>query len=97
MTSFGCPLSAFWQDSHRNEVDLVYEQQCQLIPIEIKSAMTWNNDLAANLRKFLRGIPAAKPGFVLYAGEFFPKTEHSSVRHFSETGNCLRRHCDSEE
>ena len=66
------PRLYFWQDSHRNEVDLVYEQQRQLIPIEIKSAMTWHSDLAANVRKFPRSLPDAKPGFVFYAGELFP-------------------------
>ena len=83
------PRLYFWQDSHRNEVDLVYEQQRRLIPIEIKSAMTWHNDLAANVLRFQRSIPDAEPGFVLYAGDLFPNTEHYAVRHFSETVNCL--------
>ena len=85
------PRLYFWQDSHRNEVDLVYEQQRQLVPIEIKSAMTWHDDLAANVLRFQRSIPDAKPGFVLYAGDLFPDNQHYAVRHFSETGKCLMR------
>lgn len=83
------PRLYFWQDSHRNEVDLVFEQQRKLIPIEIKSAMTWHRYLAANLLKFQRGVPDAKSGFVLYAGDLFPETDHYAARHFKDTGDCL--------
>lgn len=83
------PRLYFWQDSHRNEVDLVYEHQRQLVPLEIKSAMTWHRDLAANVLKFQRSIPESKPGFVLYAGDLFPQTEAYAARHFTETGDCL--------
>lgn len=83
------PRLYFWQDSHRNEVDLVYEQQRELIPIEIKSAMTWHRDLASNLAKFQRNIPNPKPGIVLYAGDLFPKTDHYSVHSFKDTCDCL--------
>lgn len=84
------PRLYFWQDSHRNEVDLVFEQQRRLIPLEIKSAMTWNRDLAANLLKFQRTLSEADPGFLIYAGELFPEIEQYAVRHFSEIGHCLR-------
>jgi len=84
------PRLYFWQDSHHNEVDLVFERQRKLVPIEIKSAMTWHRDLAANLLKFQRGVPDARAGFVLYAGDLFPETVHYAARHFKDTGDCLR-------
>ncbi len=83
------PHLYFWQDSHRNEVDLVFERQRQLIPIEIKSAMTWHRDLAANLLKFQRAVPDARAGAVLYAGDLFPEFDSYTVRHFKDTGDCL--------
>lgn len=83
------PRLYFWQDSHRNEVDLVVEAQRQLIPIEIKSAMTWHRDLAANILKFQRSVPDARAGFVLYAGDLCPQTDHYAVRHFKDTCDCL--------
>jgi predicted AAA+ superfamily ATPase len=86
------PRLYFWQDSHRNEVDLVYERQRTLIPIEIKSAMTWHSDLATNLLKFKRGVPDAQAGFVLYAGDLCPEGEHYAVRHFKDTADCLAHH-----
>ena len=83
------PRLYFWQDSHHNEVDLVFERHRGLIPIEIKSAMTWHRDLAANLLRFQRGVPEAKAGFVIYAGDLFPESESYAVRHFKDTGDCL--------
>ena len=67
------PRLYFWQDSNRNEIDLIYEKQRRLIPIEIKSAMTWHRDFAANLARFQRTIPDAEGGYVIYAGDLFPK------------------------
>jgi len=83
------PRLYFWQDSHRNEVDLVYEQRRKLVPIEIKSAMTWHRDLAGNIVKFQKAVPEAQKGIVVYAGGLFPETDRYVVRHFKDTGNCL--------
>jgi len=83
------PRLYFWQDSNHNEVDLVFERQRKLVPIEIKSAMTWHRDLAANLLKFQRSVPDAEAGFVLYAGDLFPETDDYAARHFKDTGDCL--------
>lgn len=83
------PRLYFWQDSHRNEVDLVYERQRKLVPIEIKSAMTWHADFATNLLKFQRAIPDAQAGHVLYAGDLHPQGEQYTVRHFKDTVDCL--------
>ncbi len=87
------PHLYFWQDSHHNEVDLVFERQRNLIPMEIKSAMTWHGDLAANVLKFQRGVADAKPGFVVYAGDLFPETDQYAVRHFKDTCDCLLGYC----
>ena len=53
--------------------------------------MTWHPDLAGNLLKFQRSVPDAKAGFVLYAGELSPESEHYVARHFKDTGDCLNR------
>jgi uncharacterized protein len=66
------PRLYFWQDSNRNEVDLIYEKQRRLVPIEIKSSMTWHRDFAANISKFQRTIADAEDGYVIYAGDLFP-------------------------
>lgn len=83
------PRLYFWQDSHRNEVDLVYEQQRKLIPIEIKSSMTWHRELAGNIVKFQNAVPDAKAGIVLYAGDLSWETDRYVVRQFKDTEKCL--------
>lgn len=67
------PRLYFWQDSNRNEVDLVFEKQRHLVPIEIKSAMTWHRDFTTNLTKFQRSIPEAQDGYVIYAGDLIDR------------------------
>ena len=79
------PRLYFWQDSNRNEVDLIFEKQRRLIPIEIKSAMTWHRGFAANLTKFQKSIPGAEPGYVVYAGELEPASEEYAGLNFQKT------------
>lgn len=79
------PRLYFWQDSNRNEVDLIYEKQRRLVPIEIKSAMTWHRDFAANVSKFQRSIPDAEDGYVIYAGDLFPEGEHFTALGYTST------------
>ncbi len=83
------PRLYFWQDSHRNEVDLIYERQRKLVPIEIKSAMTWHSDMAANLLKFQRTVPEAQKGFLIYSGDTFPDYPTYSVRSFQQISESL--------
>jgi hypothetical protein len=79
------PQLYFWQDSHHNEVDLIFEKQRKLVPIEIKSAMTWNCDFARNLVKFQKAAPEAVAGYVIYAGELCPKKDDYAALHFQNT------------
>jgi len=79
------PSLYFWQDSNRNEVDLIYEKQRRLVPIEIKSAMTWHRDFAANLSKFQRSIPDAEDGYVIYAGDLCPASERFTALGYAAT------------
>lgn len=79
------PQLYFWQDSHHNEIDLLYEKQRKLVPIEIKSAMTWNKEFIKNIHKFQKATTEALPGHVIYAGDLTPKTEHYSADPFRDT------------
>ena len=62
------PNLYFFRDSHGLEVDLVYEQARQLVPIEIKSTSTFNKSLLKGLNKFNTIAPFRK-GFLAYNGE----------------------------
>ena len=59
----------FYRDNNQNEVDIIFKSNEGLIPIEIKSAMTFNDDLLKGIRFFHRTIPAAKKGYLIYSGE----------------------------
>lgn len=64
------PDLSFYRDTHGNEVDLVIRAGRRLVPVEIKSAATFNE-------QFLRGFESFRdaagnrvgPGAVLYAGD----------------------------
>lgn len=64
--------------------------QRKLIPLEIKSAMTWNREFAANVQKFQHSIPDAAKGYVIYAGDLFPEDEHFRAVHFSRVSQCFQ-------
>jgi predicted AAA+ superfamily ATPase len=64
------PELFFYRDTHGNEVDLLIRSGRNLMPIEIKSSVTFNEEYLkgiANLRKTVG--PRLLPGYVLYNGE----------------------------
>lgn len=60
----------FYRDTHGNEVDLIIRCGRKLIPIEIKSAVTFTEDFIKGIERF-RAVCGARvqPGFVVYNGE----------------------------
>jgi len=59
----------FYRDNNQNEVDIIFKSNEGLIPIEIKSAMTFNDDLLKGIRFFQKTVPASKKGYLIYSGE----------------------------
>lgn len=59
----------FWRDNNRNEVDLLFDVQRVIHPVEIKSAATWNEGFVRKVRHFRSSLPAAGRGAVVYAGD----------------------------
>jgi len=60
----------YYRDVQKNEVDVIFKEGNNLIPIEIKSSMTFNSDFLKNLRFFqeLTGDRSPK-GYLIYAGQ----------------------------
>lgn len=60
----------YYRDNLKNEVDLIYKAGTELIPIEIKSAQTINQDFFKGLRYFrkLTGNRCGQP-YLIYSGE----------------------------
>lgn len=59
----------FFRDSNHYEIDLLWKKDGSLFPVEIKSALTWNESFTKNLNRFKKGISTKNKGCVVYGGE----------------------------
>jgi predicted AAA+ superfamily ATPase len=84
------PQLFFYRDNHKNEVDVIFKQSSQLIPIEIKAAQTFSSS-------FLKGVSfyqnlageRAKKGFIIYAGEHEQRMGSVEVLNFKNTSTIV--------
>lgn len=58
----------YWRDKTGHEVDVIVDQGTSLIPIEIKSGMTFNIDFFKNIN-FWQTLSGADRSILLYAGQ----------------------------
>ena len=84
------PELYFYRDNKGNEVDLLFRQNRQLIPIEIKSAMTFNPEFAKGIAQFQKIASSAQKGHIIYAGSLTPELSHASVLHFTDVDHIFR-------
>ena len=75
----------FYRDNKKNEVDLIYKKQNQLIPIEIKSAMTFNKNFVKGVSYFQKLSPKATIGYVIYSGDLVFDSDDYSILNFVDT------------
>lgn len=63
------PQLYFYRDQHQNEVDVIYKQSNELIPIEIKASQTYHSQFIKNINYYgsIAGS-RVKKGYVVYAG-----------------------------
>jgi predicted AAA+ superfamily ATPase len=76
----------FWRDSNGHEIDLLFERENELIPVEIKSGQTITNAYFKGIeywQKLTQAAPTNR-GFVVYAG--------SSIQHRSNPISVLPYH-----
>ena len=60
----------FYRDTHGNEVDLIVREGHRLVPIEIKSSCTFNEDFVKGIFHFNRTVgEKSDPGMVFYNGD----------------------------
>ncbi len=84
------PELYFYRDNKGNEVDLLFRQNRQLIPIEIKSAMTFNPEFAKGIAQFQKIASSVQKGHIIYAGNLTPELSHASVLHFTDVDHIFR-------
>jgi hypothetical protein len=75
----------FYRDNKKNEVDLIYKKYNQLIPIEIKSAMTFNKNFAKGIRYFQKITTKASKGYIIYSGDMEFESDDYKVLNFENT------------
>ena len=63
------PRLFFYRDQNGREIDLIAERDRELVPIEIKAAMTWHQDFAAAIHWFRALSSRSGRGIVVYAGD----------------------------
>ena len=84
------PELYFYRDNRGNEVDLLFRQNRQLIPIEIKSAMTFNVHFVKGITRFRKTASTARKGYVVYAGDLTPELPDASVIRFNEVDSIFQ-------
>lgn len=84
------PQLYFFRDAHGHEVDLIFQKGRHLIPIEIKSAQTFNINFLKNLRFFHQvAQDRALSGFVIYAGLQEQNIDSLQVLHYLQAAKAL--------
>lgn len=64
------PRLYFYQVTGRSEVDLIYQKGHELVPIEIKSARTFNTSLLDGIRNFSKIVQErCQGGYLVYSGD----------------------------
>ncbi len=77
------PNLYFFRDSNHQEVDLLYPDGSNIVPVEIKSAQTFDPEFARGIRYFQKTASITTPGWIIYAGNTEFDSEHYRVRHFT--------------
>lgn len=72
----------YYRDSNGNEVDLIFENRRTLVPVEIKSAMTFNDNMTDAISYFQKIAPRAGRGYLVYAGDLEYSSESYQLRNF---------------
>lgn len=81
----------FYRDSHHNEIDVLFQSGHDLVPIEIKSAKTFNKSFLKGLSLFknLVGDRCLNP-FLIYSGFDELKVNDVQLLHFSQAAKVLK-------
>jgi uncharacterized protein len=74
----------FFRDNNNNEVDIIFKSKGSLIPAEIKSAVTFNDDLLKGVRYFQKSVPGIAKGYLIYSGDLSFRKGDIEIINFKE-------------
>lgn len=67
----------YYRDVQKNEIDIIFEQNHILIPIEVKSSKTYHSEFLKNVQFFQSLVGSRAPnGYVVYAGQIEQKIQN---------------------
>ena len=78
------PNLYFYRDANQKEIDLLYKNRNELIPLEIKAAMTYNKTLHNSINYFNK-LSGGRKGYLVYAGDLEFEKSEISVLNFANT------------
>ena len=79
----------YFRDSKGFEIDLIIANGRKIIPVEIKSASTYNRDFSKNLKKICSFAPNAFSPTVIYSGNLEIESEEVKYINFKNCGNLI--------
>jgi predicted AAA+ superfamily ATPase len=59
----------YWRERSGIEIDILMEQATQIIPVEIKTATTFNSDFLKGINYWKKLKPAIKNSYLVYTGK----------------------------
>lgn len=83
------PELYYFRDKQGLEIDLILNQGRRLLPMEIKSAMTYDLSFAHNLQKFVAIAKDTYSPTVIYAGAMAPVVHGVAFANFKDTGKII--------
>ena len=79
------PNLYYFRSDKGQEVDLLYKKGGELIPIEIKSAMTFNKKFAKGIKYFQKISGSTSKGIIVYAGNLEHQSDDYYVLDYKNT------------
>ena len=76
------PNLHFYRDHNQNELDLIYPNGNEPIPIEIKSSRTYNTQFQKGIKYFQKISGQTNKGMLVYDGDLEFENEHTVATNF---------------
>ena len=87
------PELYFYRDSNMNEIDLIIKNASELVPIEIKSSMTFNDHFLKNLKYFKKiSKQSREKEFLIYSGRIEQGIGSTEVMNFKNIHSKLKQY-----
>lgn len=81
----------YYRDNHQHKIDVIFARGHELIPIEIKSAQTFDKSFLKNLHYFKALSPARVPtGYVIYNGPISQSIDSFHLKQYQQATDMFK-------